>query len=627
MNPDPPSRPSDGPRRPGSSGPRPRPSGADRPSGVTRPAAPAHPPSRRPTPEQIRSRRRLTLGAIALAALAVIAVFVTVGGGPDRKAIAERYARAWTRGDFTTMYAQLTPTAHDRISEARFAALHKELFATATGTKLGLAAPARVLSDRLVRVTVIVRTRLYGRLTENVDLPIADDGDATGVDWRRELAFPGLRTGEQLTRTVMLPPRATLKSRDGRVLAEGSARTPDPALADVAPDVVGRVGAPPADQAGKLAALGLPASTPIGLSGLELALDDRLRGTVGGELRAGDRVLAKTTPRQAPAVRSTIDPDVVRAAVTGLGTRLGGVVALDPRSGEVLGYAGIAFSGLQPPGSTFKIITLTGILEAGLADENSTFPIQTQAVLSGVPLQNANGESCGGTLARSFALSCNSVFAPLGAQLGAEKLVDLATRFGFDGEPLLPGAAVATIPPADQIGDDLAVGASSIGQGKVQATALQMGVVAATIADRGSRPALTLDLDLAERRPRAPLTKVTTPAVAATVEKLMRGVVTDGTGTAAALPGVQVAGKTGTAELKSTQNCDVAPPQGQPVDPESCASGSEQSDTDAWFAAFAPAGKATPRVAVGVLVVQAGAGGDTAAPIAREVLRAALNRG
>lgn len=186
---------------------------------------------------------------------------------------------------------------------------------------------------------------------------------------------------------------------------------------------------------------------------------------------------------------------------------------------------------------------------------------------------------------------------------------------------------MATIPQADAIGDDLAVGSSAIGQGKVQATALQMSVVAAAIADDGGRPRLTLDFDAARRAPRAPLTKVTTPQVAATVDKLMRGVVKSGTGTAAALPGVEVAGKTGTAELKSTQSCNVAPADGQPVDPESCSSGGDQTDTDAWFAAFAPAGNAVPRVAVGVLVVQAGAGGDTAAPIAREVLRAGLKRG
>ncbi len=565
---------------------------------------------------------------LVAAVLAILGAIVTLGGGPDRMAIAERYATAWSRGDFTAMYAELTDEARNRVSAKRFAALHRELFATATGEKLGVGGPSTKVEEDTVRVPIVVRTRIFGRLTETVDLKIADDGDASGIDWRRELAFPGLATGEELARTVEMPSRATLKSRDNVIFAEGAARTPDPAVADIAPDVVGRVGDAPPDRAAELAALGIPEGTPVGLSGLELALDARLLGTPGGRLTAGDRVLAETAPKQAAAVRSTVSPAVTRAAVTGLGDRLGGVVALDPRSGEVLGFAGIAFSGLQPPGSTFKILTLTGALEEGIASEDSSYPIETFATLEGVKLENANGETCGGTLARSFALSCNSVFAPLGAQLGAEKLVDLAKRFGFDGPPLLPGAAVATIPEADVIGDDLAVGSSAIGQGKVQATALQMGVVAATIADRGSRPRLTLDLDVARKTPKAPLTKVTTPAVAATVQKLMRGVVKSGTGAAAALPGIEVAGKTGTAELKSTQSCDVAPVDGAPVDPESCSSASDTSDTDAWFAAFAPAGaKAVPRVAVGVLVVQAGAGGDTAAPIAREVLRAGLGRG
>jgi cell division protein FtsI/penicillin-binding protein 2 len=294
----------------------------------------------------------------------------------------------------------------------------------------------------------------------------------------------------------------------------------------------------------------------------------------------------------------------------------------------VLAFAGIAFSGLQPPGSTFKIITLTGALEARVAEASDAFPVQTAATLEGVELENANGESCGGTLTQSFARSCNSVFAPLGVRLGAERLVDTAERYGFNAPSPIPGAATSTIPEAGTIGDDLAVGSTAIGQGRVLATALQMSTVAATIARDGLRPRATLDADQARRA--APTTRVTSAATARTVERMMLAVVRDGTGTGAALDGVRVAGKTGTAELETTKRCEpVRVEPGQPVDPESCQDdpADDPTDTDAWFAAYAPAGGGrTPRVAVGVLLVRAGAGGDTAAPVAREVLRAALER-
>jgi cell division protein FtsI/penicillin-binding protein 2 len=321
-------------------------------------------------------------------------------------------------------------------------------------------------------------------------------------------------------------------------------------------------------------------------------------------------------------VRTTIAPSVQEAAVTALAGRLGGIVALRPRTGEVLAAAGIGFSGLQPPGSTFKIITATGALEAGVAKLTDSFPVQTSATLSGVELQNANQEACGGTLVRSFALSCNSVFAPLGAKLGAEKLVQTAERFGFNRPTGITGAATAAIPPAAEIGDDLAVGSSAIGQGRVQATALQMAIVASAIGLRGRRPDVTLDPDRFDGA--APTHEATTAKVARQVERLMLAVVREGTGVAAAIPGVAVAGKTGTAELKTTQACEPDPQA--PGAPESCPAEQQQdtTDTDAWFSAYAPAGTGHPRIAVGVLLVSAGAGGDTAAPVARQVLLAGL---
>src|ERR1035441_9757399 len=102
-----------------------------------------------------------------------------------------------------------------------------------------------------------------------------------------------------------------------------------------------------------------------------------------------------------------------------------------------------------------KIITTTAALNAGIVTLGTTFPIQTSATLDGFSLQNAGGEACGGTLLNAFAVSCNSVFAPLGAKLGGARLVSIAERFGFNQPSTIPGAAEPTIPPASAIGDSL----------------------------------------------------------------------------------------------------------------------------------------------------------------------------
>ncbi len=126
--------------------------------------------------------------------------------------------------------------------------------------------------------------------------------------------------------------------------------------------------------------------------------------------------------------------------MSALGGQYGGVIALEPASGQVLGVAGIGLDALQPPGSTFKMITVSGVLGAGIASPRSTFPYQTASTLDGVALHNANGESCGGSLVEAFAASCNSVFAPLGVKLGAARLVATAEKFGFNHPTGIAGA-------------------------------------------------------------------------------------------------------------------------------------------------------------------------------------------
>jgi len=159
----------------------------------------------------------------------------------------------------------------------------------------------------------------------------------------------------------------------------------------------------------------------------------------------------------------------------------------------------------------------------------------------------------------------------------------------------------------------------------VQASALQMATVAATIADGGRRPQPTFALGA---HPRS-VASATSASVARTVRRLMIGVVREGTGTSAAIPGVTVAGKTGTAELGTVNSCSGSGAEGGGSEssgevhaPNCQGPPSDPSNTDAWFAAFAPALR--PRIVVCVLMVKDGAGGDTAAPVAREVLEAGL---
>ena len=252
-------------------------------------------------------------------------------------------------------------------------------------------------------VATMVRTRLFGTLAERFRLPIVPgphEGEAR-VRWSRSLAFPGLHEGELLSRRTELPPRAALLARKARCW-----RRDRPPRRGRAPLRWGRRRArswakwarSPPNRLQALEAEGVPANAIVGVSGLELAADARLRGTPGGELLAvrsgatgagatstgassagatsGGRVLARASAHAGSAVRTTISPALQTAAVSALGGTYGGVIAMEPASGQVLGVAGIGLDALQPPGSTFKMITVSGVLEAGIARPTSTLPLR-----------------------------------------------------------------------------------------------------------------------------------------------------------------------------------------------------------------------------------------------------------
>ncbi len=273
-------------------------------------------------------------------------------------------------------------------------------------------------------------------------------------------------------------------------------------------------------------------------------------------------------------------------------------------------------------------MTATAGLDQDTVKLSDTFEV-VDGVEIGRRIENSHDELCGGTFVQAFADSCNTVFAPLGIDIGAEPMLEMSERFGFNQIPQLASKEANEVidPPEpnypDDIDNDIDLGVNAIGQGEVLSTPLSMASVAQTIAAGGMRSPtpITKQPGLA---PEAKPVQVTDPNTAGIVRNLMVAVVDSGTGTSANLGRIQVAGKTGTAELgekpfdeqpEAIQNPKPLQPGEEPPEPEQI--------LDAWFTGFAPADK--PKVVVCVLLADAeGDGGEVAAPVAREIFAAAL---
>jgi cell division protein FtsI/penicillin-binding protein 2 len=387
----------------------------------------------------------------------------------------------------------------------------------------------------------------------------------------------------------LLGARGTLLASNGQVLAQGSSlSSPIPAVAG---EIVGTLGPIPAADREQYLREGYPAKAQVGQDGLEAIFQQQLAGKIGGELVAGKHIIATAAPGLGLTVKTTINPDLEQDAIDAIANHYAGITVLNPHTGAIEAAAGLAWSALQPPGSTFKIITSAAALGARLTTLNTEYPMSSSVKIDGFTMQNAAGEVCGGTLINAFATSCDTTFAPLGDTVGADRLYKAAVQFGFNQPTGIAGALTSTLPAA---------GATAIGQGLVQATTLEMADVGATIANGGKRPIPTL---AAGAKPK--YVNATTPAVAGEIEKMMEAVVAYGTGTSAQIPGITVAGKTGTAELASTAGKK-----------------NDAKETDAWFVAYAPV--PDPKVVVCALFPNAGYGAQTAAPAVKQVLEEAL---
>ena len=295
---------------------------------------------------------------------------------PSSERLAERFAAAWQHGDLAAMYALTDARAAGRTLRS-LARAYRDAEVTATGIRARFGG-AQDAGGNVFTLPAAVATRAFGTVRTELRVPVTEIEGEPRVAWSTTLVFPGLREGERLHRRTGLPARAPLLARDRTPMARG-ADDDAQAVSTAAASIVGQLGPIPPDRAEALRAEGVPADAQVGISGLERILDDELRGEPGGVLLAGSRTLASRPPKAAAAVRSTISLKVQQAALDALAGRLGGVVAMRPHGGEVLAAAGIPLSGLQPPGSTFKIITVTAGLEAKVTSPRKAYPVQTCA--------------------------------------------------------------------------------------------------------------------------------------------------------------------------------------------------------------------------------------------------------
>jgi peptidoglycan glycosyltransferase len=377
--------------------------------------------------------------------------------------------------------------------------------------------------------------------------------------------------------------------------------------------------------------------TDITRSGLERSRNDELTGRETELVTVFESLLGRE--REGNDITTTLNYDAQQVALRALAGRKGSVVALDANTGAVLVMANSpsydpngldrpgrfralatdtanspllnrATQGGYQPGSTFKVVTAAAALDSGRFNPSSTVNGDSPKTISGVPLENFGDEDFGDTdLTNALTHSVNTVWAQVGERLGKRRLADYMQRFGFYSKPeldyprdqMLVSGEYGRSDPLSPTSGRIDVGRMAIGQDKLRVTPLQMAMVAQTVANGGVRmkPYLTsrvidpdgrtVDHPEPERADR-----VMSAATARELGQMMENVVREGTGTAAALEGVKVAGKTGTAEI------DIARRINQP-----------------WFIGFS-GGVA---VAATVERVQGGQGGTVAAPIAKQVLQ------
>ena len=375
---------------------------------------------------------------------------------------------------------------------------------------------------------------------------------------------------------------------------------------------------------------GLEQSRNSELAGLDDEFSSIVEALLGGSGEGDD-------------LRTSLDPAGQRAAIAALAGRNGSIVAMEPATGRIRVMASVptydpnqiperfseynrqksspifnrATQARYPPGSTMKVVTAAAALDSGRFTPESVVNGDSNRRVGGVPLQNFGNQDYGPIdLTEALTNSVNTVWGQVAERLGSDRYYDYMKRFGFNVEPpmdypeqqLTPSGVYGTRGRLLDEDDPVDIGRVAIGQERLQVTPLQMATVAATVANGGERMEPRLgeriiarDGRLKERVQTDEAAQVMSSGAARDLTRMMASVVKEGSGTEAALDGIPVAGKTGTAEVDGG------------------------SANQAWFVGFAPV--SNPKMAVAVTVERTqGQGGTVAAPLAKRVLQTLLPR-
>jgi peptidoglycan glycosyltransferase len=388
-----------------------------------------------------------------------------------------------------------------------------------------------------------------------------------------------------------------------------------------------------------------------GSTGLESAMDSYLTGRNSSQFFEQVSAVLSGVPAQGASIELTIDPKVQKAAWNAMGNLKGAVVALDPKTGNVLAWvskpgfdandlavhngeqATASYnqllkansnpllrktdSELYAPGSVFKILVAAAAFESGefTPDSNLSNPSKFKLPATNTYIQNSGEGKCGGqpsvSIATALKLSCNIPFAQLGIKVGQDAIAAQADKFGFGKSVKTPLVSTPSVYPTGM--DDAQLGLSSFGQFDVRVTPLQIAMISSAVANKGVlmkpnmvQAVLSSNLAVIDQPSPSEFSRPISETTADRLNKMMVAAVAEGVSGNGAIKGVKVAGKTGTAQNGPNQPYTL------------------------WFTGFAPADD--PQVAVAVVITdgggmgQNGRGNSLAAPVARSVMKAVLGK-